>query len=947
MESIKPSAVSAPDVVRDENQLPAAAITNNASKTIDSVGPNVSKSSKKTPMEYPAAKMPDKSLAKRKVIRHEESSKVKSCEELLSFCVKTFRDMKFSYDLGGFTPKSMKDLEIMEHFREDVALFEEMVTNEREKVGRKSRDRTIARKKYEKYELLRDQLFLLKQEYFALCHKRFRPVSQIVLDLHYLSSLRYGDEPDVNQIARLAKKYGQTISSSEQLLSNALNGDRLSQHWQVFMSQSMEFLNVCADMAILNGQIPIKPDGLLGKDACMHKRYIDLISGINDTVGLSLIKTLDDAVNHYPHLKEKADLNRGLGSDVKGFSNWLNSASNKEKPFECYEVTQVIQMISASLCIGEYDTAKKLLSKFIELIDGKYAGKNADLDDIELLFYLASKALACLVCINLSDIDNNDLKSIEASKKLFKDVTQKVKQTFSLSEAECANLDECFQRFIEGPYRDVLLMHALKAEESARQLNLLISEEESEKTRKKQEIRGKLKRKMTRGYGYRKPVEPKAPVPAAQSTPRQDSQTPPRETPLPQGVQDAVKAFIADRPMAEVMAMIQSVVDDPESTPVVKAESYFALADMLDRKINKEFNRFISHTSFIYSYAQLIRAGVMPSYDLGVEFKKAIQDVTDITKICGWLDSVNDVLSTLSGLILRTDGLDKEFLDELASLHERVRAEVGLVSEIEATFAEIKLIWRDRFQFLKRNNKLPKGRRKPVQDRQGQSEMATFDLSTLQEVWGKLKSQVAPLRMTLEKTGEEMDRHLMSRPAACEQWEAGGDDDSSLAANDDSSLAANDASSLAANDDSSLAANDASSLAANDDSSLAANDDSSLAANDDSSLTTNDEPEVPSALVRQQVQRAQLAGSCYGPEYWSKFTPEDWLPGSELPDRHPLTLIAEALHRPLSVRAGGQQWLISEDGTATIKPGAIPKNSLNLTVDELADPLTPYNSRAL
>ncbi|WP_422466345.1 hypothetical protein [Endozoicomonas sp. ALC013] len=891
MENIKPSAGSAPGVVTFEKQFPAAAKDNNASKTIDSVGPNVIESRKKIPVEDPVEKKGGKGLAKRKVVRHKKFSEVKNFDELMPFSVKTLRNMEFSYDFAGFTPKSMKDLEIMEHFREDVALFEEMVTNERKKVGRKSSDRTFAK---ENRELLRDQLFLLKQEYFALCHKRFKPVSKTVLDLHFVSSLRCGDEPDENQIERLANKYGQNISDLVQLFqSNALNGDRLSQHWQVFMSQSMEFLNVCDSMADLNSQIPIKPDGLLSKDVDMHNRYIDLISSVSDTVGLSLIKTLDDAVNHYPHLKEKADLNRGSASAVKGFSNWLNSASDKPDPdlFDCYEIPQVIQMISASLCIGEFATALRLLSKFINLIDGKIDGINAEMDDIEWLFYLASKALACLVCINLSDIDNQKLIHIETTKKSFKDAMEKFKQTFSLSKAECANLDDCFQRFIEGPCRDILLMHALKAEESAMQINSLISEEESEKARKKSEIRGKLKRKMTRGYGYRKPVQPKAPVPAAQSTARQDSPTPPRETPLPQGVQDAVKAFIADRPMAEVKAMIQSVVDDPESTPVVKAESYFALADMLDRKMNKEFDRIITHTSFIYSYGQLIRAGLTPSPTLGMEFKKAMQDVTDITKICGWLDNVNDALSTLSGLILRTDGLDREFLDELASLHERVGIEVGLVSEIEAAFDEIKSIWSERFQFLKRNNKLPKGRKKPVQDRQDQSQMDTFNLSQLQEAWGELKRQVNPLKMTLEKTGEDIDRHRISRLADCEQWEAGGDDDSSRAANDD--------------------------------------------------------PEVAAALVREEVQRAQLAGSCYGPECWSNFTLEDWLPGSALPDRHPLTLMAEALHRPLSVRAGGQQWLIREDGTATIKPGAIPKNSLNLTVDELADPLMPHNSSAL
>ncbi len=893
MENIQPSAVSAPGVVTGVNQLPAAAIANNASKTTESVGSNVIKSSKKTPMEYPAGTMPDKRLAKRKVVRREELSKVKTCEELLSFCGKTFQNMTFSYDFAGFTHKSMKDLEIMEGFREDVALFEKMLANERDKVGSKSGYlRTIAR---QKYELHRDQLFLLKQEYFALCHKRFRPVSQMVLDLHFVSSLRYGDEPDANQILRLANKYGQTDDWDQKLRSNALNGDRLSQHWQVFMSQSMEFLNVCDSLVTLNSQIPIKPDGLLGKNMDKHNQYIDLISRVSDTVGLSLIKTLDDAVNHYPHLKEKADLNRGSGSDVKGFSNWLNSASKKTDLSERYEIIQVIQMISASLCIGEFDTANRLLTEFVERV----AGKKADQGDIEWLFYLVSKALACLVCINLSDIDTKNLNRIETLKKSFKDVMEKVKQTFFLPKAECANLDDCFQRFIEGPCRDILLMHALKAEESAMQINRLISEEESEKTRKKSEIRGKLKRKMTRGYGYRKPVQPKAPVPAVQSTARQDSPTPPRETPLPQGVQDAVKAFIADRPMAEVKAMIQSVVDDPESTSVVKAESYFALADMLDRKMNKEFDRIISHTSFICSYGQLIRAGVMPSFALGVEFKKAIQNVTDITKICGWLDSVNDALSTLSGLILRTDGLDREFLDELASLHERVGIEVGLVSEIEAAFDEIKSIWSERFLFLKRNNKLPKGRRKPVQDRQDQSQMDTFNLSQLQKAWGQLKRQVNPLKMTLEKTGKDIDRHRISRLADCEQWEAGGDDDSSRAANDASSRAA------------------------------------------------NDDPEVAPALVQEEVQRAQLAGSCYGPEYWSNFTREDWLPGSALPDRHPLTVMAEALHRPLSVRAGGQQWLIREDGTATIKPGAIPKNSLNLTVDELADPLMPHNSSAL
>ncbi|WP_163373226.1 hypothetical protein [Endozoicomonas acroporae] len=902
MDNVQPSVVSVPGVVSGKNQLPAAAIANNASKTIDSGGSlagiscssNTVKSRKNAPVEYSAKKIPEKSLTERKVNRHEEPSRViKSYSELMSFYCENLKHKEFSYDLAGFTPKSTEDLKMMESFREDVACFDKMVSDERQKLRKMGGDRTSAR---QSYECLREQLFNLKHKYFILCYQRYKPVSGMVLVLQMVSSSRLGDEPDMHQlIKRLTSKYCQCVGDlGMELYWHAVCSDRLAQHWQVFMSQSMEFLNVCADLISLHQQLSKHHQETF-------KGFLDSASGLCNTVSLSLIIILDDAVNHYAQLEDKDDLNRGLGSDVTGLSKWLNSASNNSDLFKCYEIPQVIQMISASLCIGEFVTARKLLSAFIKLIDGKIDGIHADLDDTEWLFYLASKAVSCLVCLKLPDIGNDELKNIETIKKLLKEVMQKAEQMFSLSAAECSELDECFQRFVEGPCRDVLLMHALRGQESARQINRLISGEESGKTREKREIRGKLKRKMARGYGYRKPVEPKAPVPAAQSTARQDSPTPQRETSLPQGVQDAVKAFIADRPMAEVTAMIQSVVDDPESTPVVKAESYFALADMLDRKMNREFNRIISQTSFIYSYGQLIRAGVMPSSALGVAFKKAIQDATDITKICGWLNSVNDALSTLSGLILRTDGLDREFLDELASLHERLRAEVGLVSEIEATFDEIKSIWSDRFQFLKRNNKLPKGRRRPVQDRQDQSQMATFDLPKLLEVWGKLTRQVNPLKMTLEKTGEDLVRHRISRLADCEQWDAGGDDDSSLVASDDFSLAANDDSSHAANDD----------------------------------------PEVPAALVRQQVQRAQLAGSCYGPEYWSNFTLEDWLPSSALPDRHPLTLIAEALHRPLSVRAGGQQWLIGEDGTATIKPGAIPKNSLNLTVDELADQLTP------
>ncbi|MGO0306397.1 hypothetical protein ACTL6P_07240 [Endozoicomonas acroporae] len=902
MDNVQPSVVSVPGVVSGKNQLPAAAIANNASKTIDSGGSlagiscssNTVKSRKNAPVEYSAKKIPEKSLTERKVNRHEEPSRViKSYSELMSFYCENLKHKEFSYDLAGFTPKSTEDLKMMESFREDVACFDKMVSDERQKLRKMGGDRTSAR---QSYECLREQLFNLKHKYFILCYQRYKPVSGMVLVLQMVSSSRLGDEPDMHQlIKRLTSKYCQCVGDlGMELYWHAVCSDRLAQHWQVFMSQSMEFLNVCADLISLHQQLSKHHQETF-------KGFLDSASGLCNTVSLSLIIILDDAVNHYAQLEDKDDLNRGLGSDVTGLSKWLNSASNNSDLFKCYEIPQVIQMISASLCIGEFVTARKLLSAFIKLIDGKIDGIHADLDDTEWLFYLASKAVSCLVCLKLPDIGNDELKNIETIKKLLKEVMQKAEQMFSLSAAECSELDECFQRFVEGPCRDVLLMHALRGQESARQINCLISGEESGKTREKREIRGKLKRKMARGYGYRKPVEPKAPVPAAQSTARQDSPTPQRETSLPQGVQDAVKAFIADRPMAEVTAMIQSVVDDPDSTPVVKAESYFALADMLDRKMNREFNRIISQTSFIYSYGQLIRAGVMPSSALGVAFKKAIQDATDITKICGWLNSVNDALSTLSGLILRTDGLDREFLDELASLHERLRAEVGLVSEIEATFDEIKSIWSDRFQFLKRNNKLPKGRRRPVQDRQDQSQMATFDLPKLLEVWGKLTRQVNPLKMTLEKTGEDLVRHRISRLADCEQWEAGGDDDSSLVASDDFSLAANDDSSHAANDD----------------------------------------PEVPAALVRQQVQRAQLAGSCYGPEYWSNFTLEDWLPSSALPDRHPLTLIAEALHRPLSVRAGGQQWLIGEDGTATIKPGAIPKNSLNLTVDELADQLTP------
>ncbi|WP_422449196.1 hypothetical protein [Endozoicomonas sp. ALB091] len=910
MDNVQPSVVSVPGVVSGENQLPAAAIANHASKTIGSGGSlagipcssNTIKSRKNAPVEYSAKKIPEKSLTERKVNLHEEPSRVKSYSELMSFYLENLKHKEFSYDLAGFTPKSTEDLKMMESFRADIARFDKMVSDERPKLRKIGGDRTSAR---QSYECLREQLFNLKHKYFILCFQRYKPVSGIVLVLQMVSSLRLGDEPAMHQkVKRLTSKYCQCVGDlGMELYWNAVCSDRLAQHWQVFMSQSMEFLNVCADLATMHQQLPKHHQE-------KFKGFPDSASRLCTTVSLSLIIILDDAVNHYAQLEDKDDLHRGLGSDVTGLSKWLNSESNNSDLFKCYEIPQVIQMISASLCIGEFVSARKLLSGFIKLIDGKIDGINADLDDTEWLFYLASKALSCLVCIKLPDIGNDELKNIEAIKKLLKEVMQKAEQMFSLSAAECSELDECFQRFVEGPCRDVLLMHALRGQESARQISRLISGEESGKTREKREIRGKLKRKMARGYGYQKPVELKAPVPAAQSTARQDSQTPPRETSLPQGVQDAVKAFIADRPMAEVTAMIQSVVDDPESTPVVKAESYFALADMLDRKMNREFNRIISQTSFIYSYGQLIRAGVMPSSALGVAFKKAIQDVTDITKICGWLDSVNDALSTLSGLILRTDGLDRDFLDELASLHERLRAEVGLVSEIEATFDEIKSIWSDRFQFLKRNNKLPKGRRKPVQDRQDQSQMATFDLPKLLEVWGKLTRQVNPLKITLEKTGEDIDRHRISRLADCEQWEAGGDDDSSLAANEDSSLAANE--------------------------------DSSLAANEDSLLAANDDPEVPSALVRQEVQRAQLAGSCYGPEYWSNFTLEDWLPGSALPERHPLTLIAEALHRPLSVRAGGQQWLIGEDGTATIKPGAIPKNSLNLTVEELADPLTPH-----
>lgn len=189
MENIKPSAGSAPGVVTFEKQFPAAAKDNNASKTIDSVGPNVIESRKKIPVEDPVEKKGGKGLAKRKVVRHKKFSEVKNFDELMPFSVKTLRNMEFSYDFAGFTPKSMKDLEIMEHFREDVALFEEMVTNERKKIVRKSSDRTLAK---ENRELLRDQLFLLKQEYFSLCHRRFKPVSKIVLELHFVSSLCCG-----------------------------------------------------------------------------------------------------------------------------------------------------------------------------------------------------------------------------------------------------------------------------------------------------------------------------------------------------------------------------------------------------------------------------------------------------------------------------------------------------------------------------------------------------------------------------------------------------------------------------------------------------------------------------------------------------------------------------------------------------------------------------------
>ncbi|MBO9492909.1 hypothetical protein J7438_02215 [Thalassotalea sp. G20_0] len=893
MDYVQRSVVSAPG---GEHQLPGGAIADNVSNKIDSGGslaemPGVLNVSQNTPLKIPAEEVPEKSLTKRKVKHHEELSCSKSCDELMTFFKAHLQNLEFSYDLMGFTAKSTKGLRLMECYRKKVDQFKKMVTEERLKLPKiPSNLRKDARINCEE---LKYQLFDLQFEYMNLCFKRYLAVIRIVFVLQSVSAKYQSDEPVAYQMAMFAKKYGNCLSDlgqesylnsvsdlGQESYLNSVSDDRLAQHWHVFISQSMELLNVCAELASLHEQ-------LLGK----HENcdvHMKSVSNSHNVVALSLIKILDDAVSHYAQLNDKDGLNRGLGSDVKGLSSWLKTVSNKSDLFKCYKIFEVIQMISASLCIGEFVAAGKLLREFIKLIDGKIDGITAELDDIEWLFYLASKALACLVCIK-SDLGNNEFKNIETIKKLLKDVMEKAKQMFSLSEAECSELNDCFQRFVEGPSRDVLLIHALREGESVKQINRLVSEEERENTRKKREISGKLKQKMARGYGFRKPAQPKAPELAAQSIARQDSQVP-KEAPLPQGVQDAVKAFIADRPMAEVMAMIQSVIDDPESTAVVKVESYFALADMLDRKINKEFNRVISHTSFIYYYAQLIRAGVMPSHDLGVEFKKAIQDVTDITKICGWLDSVNDALSTLSGLILRTDGLDNEFLDELASLHERIRAEVALVSQIEATFDEIERIWNDRLQFLKRNHKLSKSRRKPAHGQQDQPQIAPFDLSKLQEAWGKLTRLVTPLRMTLEKTGEDIDRHLMSRPTVCEYRGASGDD---------------------------------------------------------SSVAANDDQEVPSALFRQEVQRAQLEGRCYGPEYWSSFTIEDWLPANELPENHPLTLIADALHRPLSVRAGGQQWLISEDGTATIKPAAVPKNSLNLTVGELADPLMPHNSRAL
>ncbi|MBO9482717.1 hypothetical protein [Salinisphaera sp. G21_0] len=910
MDYVQRSVVSAPG---GEHQLPGGAIADNVSNKIDSGGslaemPGVLNVSQNTPLKIPAEEVPEKSLTKRKVKHHEELSCSKSCDELMTFFKAHLQNLEFSYDLMGFTAKSTKGLRLMECYRKKVDQFKKMVTEERLKLPKiPSNLRKDARINCEE---LKYQLFDLQFEYMNLCFKRYLAVIRIVFVLQSVSAKYQSDEPVAYQMAMFAKKYGNCFSDlgqesylnsvsdlGQESYLNSVSDDRLAQHWHVFISQSMELLNVCAELTSLHEQ-------LLGK----HENcdvHMKSVSNSHNVVALSLIKILDDAVSHYAQLNDKDGLNRGLGSDVKGLSNWLKTVSNKSDLFKCYKIFEVIQMISASLCIGEFVPACKLLREFIKLIDGKIDGITAELDDIEWLFYLASKALACLVCIKLSDLGNNEFKNIETIKMLLKDVMEKAERMFSLSEAECSELNDCFQRFVEGSSRDVLLIHALREEESVKQIDRLVSEEERENTRKKREISGKLKQKMARGYGFRKPVQPKAPELAAQSINRQDSQVP-EEAPLPQGVQDAVKAFIADRPMAEVTAMIQSVVDDPKSTQVVKAEAYFALTDMLDKKMNKEFDRIASHTKFIYSYGRLLQAGVLPSPALGKQFKKAIRDVTDITKICGWLDSVNDALSTLSGLILRTDGLDNEFLDELASLHERIRAEVVLVSQIEATFDEIERIWNDRLQFLKRNHKLPKSRRKPAHGQQDQPQIAPFDLAKLQEAWCKLTRQVTPLRMTLEKTGEDIDRHLMSRPTACEHGGASGND-----------------------------------------SSVAANDDSSLATNDDSSLATNDDQELSSALFRQEVQRAQLEGRCYGPEYWSSFTTEDWLPANELPENHPLTLIADALHRPLSVRAGGQQWLISEDGTATIKPAAIPKNSLNLTVGGLADPLMPHNSRAL
>lgn len=882
MDNVQHSVVSTLGAVSGENQLPGATIANNASTTIDSGSLaqipgvlKVIKSSKNTPVEYPAEKVPEKSLTKRKVKRHEELSSSKSYDELTAFCRENFQGKEFAYDLMGFTPKSTEDLKLMECYRKDVDHFSDMVVKERQKLANIPSDRRKSARI--RCELLKHQLFILQFEYLILCHKRYKSVVRMVFVLQSVSIKHRGGGPALVQMTGLNKKYGKLFSDLSQFIpASTVSDDRLAQHWQVFISQSNELLNVCAGLTSLHEQLSDKRESA-------YEKYLNLTSKICNDVSLSLVKILDDAVNYYAQLKDKDELNRGLGLDVTGLRIWLNSVSSKSDLFECYEICDVIQMISASLCIGEFAAARKLLSAFINLIDGKIDGINAELGDIEWLFYLASKAVACLVCIRLSDIGNNEFRNIEIIKKLFKELVQKAGQMFSLSEAERSKLDDYFQRFVEGPCRDVLLMHALREEESVRQKDRLVSEVERENTRKKREIRGKLKQKMAKGYGYQKPVQPKVPEFAALSPAQQNSQAPQEaQAPLPQGLQDAVKAFVADRPMAEVTAMIQSVVDDPGSTPVVKAEAYFALADMLDKKMNKEFDRIASHTSFIYSYGRLLQAGVLPSPTLGKEFNKAIQGVTDISVLCGWLDRVNDALCILSGLILCTNGLDSEFLDELASLHERVRAEVDLVNQVEAAFDEIKRIWGDRLRLLRRNHKLSKSRRKPAQDQQDQPQKAPFDLSILQEARSELTRQVTPLRKTLEKTRADIDRHLVSTPTALGHWEANGVDDSSLA--------------------------------------------------------TNDDQEVPCALVRQQVQRAQLAGSCYGPEYWSNFTIEDWLPGNELPDNHPLTLIAEALHRPLSVRAGGQQWLICENGTANVKPGAIPKNSLNLTVDELAHP---------